>query len=84
MSICFLVFAAIAGAKTVSEDFQRVLREQGNPEFQGNEVHLLPSGREKYADMFATIRNAKRYVHLEYFILRKDSIGSALLRTLQE
>lgn len=43
----------------------------------GNSVTLLPSGRDKYDDMFAAIRQARHYVHMEYFNFRADSIGQA-------
>ena len=55
---------------------------QGNPEFEGNEITLLPSARAKYDDMFQAIREARRFVHLEYFIFRNDSVGRALMDIL--
>lgn len=57
---------------------------QGNPEFAGNEITLLPSAQAKYSDMFQAIREAKRFVHLEYFIFRNDSTGRALLDILHQ
>ena len=82
--VLLLCIAGFAVAQTSVEGFRAVLQQQGNLESVGNEVHLLPSGREKYDDMFATIRQARRFVHLEYFILRNDSIGSALIHELHE
>ena len=51
---------------------------------QGNSVRLLMSGRDKFADMFETIRQAKSSVHLEYFNFRNDSIASLLFDILRE
>ena len=51
---------------------------------QGNSVKLLMSGRDKFADMFDAIRQAKSSVHLEYFNFRNDSIASLLFDILRE
>ena len=61
---------------------REALLQQGNPEFRGNSVRLLPSAREKYADMFRQIAAARRFVHVEYFIFRNDSVGRQLLTLL--
>lgn len=49
---------------------------------EGNEVHLLKSGHDKFVDMFDAIRQAKRFVHLEYFNFRNDSIAGLLFDLL--
>ena len=60
------------------------MREMGVEFTQGNKVKLLMSGRDKFADMFETIRQAKSSVHLEYFNFRNDSIASLLFELLKE
>lgn len=69
---------------TASDVARQSLVEQGNPLFQNNKAKLLPSAREKYTDLFATIRDAHHFIHLEYFILYNDSVGSALFDILKE
>ena len=49
-----------------------------------NNVRLLMSGKEKFADMFEAIRQAKSSVHLEYFNFRNDSIASLLFDLLRQ
>lgn len=49
-----------------------------------NKVELLKSGREKFIDLFANIREAKHHIHLEYFNFRNDSIANALFDLLAE
>lgn len=49
-----------------------------------NCVKLLTSGREKFTDMFDVIRQSKKFVHLEYFNFRNDSIGSVLFQLLAQ
>ena len=60
------------------------MKEQGIPITVGNQVHLLPSGREKFEDLFEEIRQAKHHIHLEYFNFRNDSIANALFDLLAE
>ena len=71
-------------AQTAGEELREVLIAQGNPEYEDNEITLLPSAREKFDDMFRTIREARHYVHLEYFIFHSDSVGTALIHLLHE
>lgn len=62
----------------------RFLSESGIPISDNNKVKLLKSGREKFIDLFAAIREAKHHVHLEYFNFRNDSIANALFDLLAE
>ena len=64
---------------------QKVLKEQLDVDFtSNNSVVLLHTGKDKFAAMFSAIRQAKHYVHLEYFNFRNDSIGKALFDLLGE
>ena len=62
--------------------FARYLREQNVEIINNNELKLLPSGREKFNDLFEEIKKAKHHIHLEYFNFRNDSIGNALFDLL--
>jgi cardiolipin synthase len=59
-------------------------RREGIPLTEGNAVTLLPSGHDKFVDLFEQIRRAKHHVHLEYFNFRNDSIANALFDLLAE
>lgn len=64
---------------------RQALEEQLGVEFTGNNsVVLLHTGKDKFEAMFSAIRQAKHYVHLEYFNFRNDSIGNALFNLLGE
>ena len=75
-----------AGAQEVGSDSLTVadLKANGVQFATGNRAKLLPSGAEKFKDMFADIAAAKRYVYLEYFNFRNDSIGRALFTLLDK
>ncbi|MCR4995548.1 MAG: phosphatidylserine/phosphatidylglycerophosphate/cardiolipin synthase family protein [Bacteroidales bacterium] len=59
-------------------------RELGVEFTENNSVVLLHTGKAKFNAMFSAIRQARHYVHLEYFNFRNDSIGLALFQLLGE
>lgn len=61
-----------------------LLRDNGATVSGKNKVVILPSGKEKFDDLFRAIAQARRYVYLEYFNFRNDSIGNALFRLLSD
>ena len=62
----------------------KLLKEQGVPITDNNQITLLKSGEEKFIDLFQAIREAKHHIHLEYFNFRNDSIANALFDLLAE
>ncbi len=49
-----------------------------------NSVKLFYDGNEKFAALFYDIKNAKKYIHLEYYIMHGDSLGRDLVSALAE
>ena len=43
-----------------------------------NDVKLYTLGEDKFKDLYDDLRNAKRYIHLEYYIIRDDELGNEL------
>lgn len=62
----------------------KFLAGQGVTITHGNSVRLLKSGAEKFDDLFVAIRQARHYIHLEYFNFRNDSIASLLFSELEK
>ena len=78
-------FTIQAEEKPSDEILRQALEEQLGVEFtSNNSVVILHKGKDKFDAMFAAIRQAKHYVHLEYFNFRNDSIGMALFNLLGE
>ena len=63
---------------------RRYLAREGIPVTRHNQVRLLMSGHDKFADLFSAIRRARHHIHLEYFNFRNDSIASTLFRLLAQ
>ena len=82
--ILFLLISLYSHAQSSDSLLVADMRREGIALMQGNNVHLLMSGRDKFADMFETIRQAKSSVHLEYFNFRNDSIANLLFDILRE
>jgi cardiolipin synthase len=47
-------------------------------------VKLLKTGHDKFVDMFEAVKNAKSFIHLEYFNFRNDSIARLLFHLLAQ
>ncbi len=78
-------FSLFTSASETSDSLiVKQMSEYGIHFTKGNEVKLLMSGKEKFADMFEAIRQAKSSVHLEYFNFRNDSIAGLLFDILRE
>lgn len=82
--VLFLLISVYGRAQTSDSLFVSQMREEGVTFTNNNRVKLLMSGKDKFADMFETIRQAKSSVHLEYFNFRNDSIASLLFDILRE
>lgn len=50
----------------------------------GNTVDLYHDGRSTFDAMLAAIREAKKHIHLEFFIFRPDGLGQRFLDALSE
>lgn len=74
----------LRGQVTSDSIVMNYLHQMGAPVTHNNEVKLLMTGREKFVDLFETIRQAKHHIHLEYFNFRNDSIANALFDLLAE
>ncbi len=49
-----------------------------------NEVKVLTNGEATYSEMMQAIREAKRHIHFQFFIIRNDKIGNAMKDLLIE
>lgn len=72
----------------VNEPYQSVLRLHllGHDSLftKDNIVKIYTDGTEKFADLFDNIRKAKKYIHLEYYIIRDDFLSHQFLDLLIE
>ena len=47
-----------------------------------NNVSLLINGEEKFTKLLQDLKNAKQFIHLEYYIYENDQIGNAIAEIL--
>ncbi len=67
-----------------SRTAQAILRTGGLGFSDNNDVKFYDLGEEKFADLYADLRNAKKYIHLEYYIIRNDELGNELFSILTQ
>lgn len=51
---------------------------------KNNRIKIITDGHEKFRMLFEDIENAKRYIHIQYYILKKDGIGKQLFSLLEK
>ena len=61
-----------------------IMRVSGAELRFGNALTLLSNGEETYADWLAAIDGARRWIHLENYIFRADTIGRRFAEALLE
>jgi cardiolipin synthase len=49
-----------------------------------NDVKLYTLGEDKFRDLYNDLRNAKKCIHLEYYIIRDDELGNELIDILTQ
>lgn len=49
-----------------------------------NQVDILNNGEEKFPEMISAIKNAKKFIHMEYYIFQDDNLGKTILELLIE
>lgn len=50
----------------------------------GNHVRILQDGNDTYHDMLQAVRQARRSILVEFFIIRNDRVGTTLRKVLEE
>jgi cardiolipin synthase len=85
LTLALTALPALAQPSAAADSLMRdYFRREGIGLTEGNAVTLLPSGHDKFADLFEQVRQAKHHIHLEYFNFRNDSIANALFDLLAE
>ena len=51
---------------------------------QHNKVDMIFHGEEKYEKLFEDIKKAKKFVHVEYYIIQNDEVGLRFIELLTE
>ena len=49
-----------------------------------NNIEIFTSGKDKYYNLFRDIKNAKSFVHVQYYIIDDDNVGNELKQLLTE
>ena len=47
-----------------------------------NHVEIFTDGRKKFERLFQDIEEAKVYIHIQYYIIRRDELGKKLISLL--
>ncbi|HCW54659.1 MAG TPA: cardiolipin synthase [Clostridium sp.] len=47
-----------------------------------NDIDVYVNGEDKFKQLLEDIRNAKKYIHIEYYIFKKDILGEQIIKEL--
>ena len=47
-----------------------------------NKLNVYFNGEDKFAQLIEDIKNAKKYIHVEYYIFRNDMLGKSIIKEL--
>ena len=51
---------------------------------ENNEIEIYHNGKDKFNALLKDIKNAKNYIHIQYYIFRKDEIGTEIIEALEK
>ncbi len=51
---------------------------------QDNEVQIFSDGKDKFYDLLKEIEKARNHIHINYYIFRKDKLGTEVLDALKK
>ncbi len=68
--------------KPGSSEFVNTLRSVSHSYTDDNEVEVFTDGRMYFRALFEDIRNAKETINFEYYIIRNDEIGEAIVNLM--
>lgn len=60
------------------------LNNYGSKYTTDNEVNVFFNGPDKFKQLIEDLKNAKKYIHMEYYILRRDMLGKEIIKILEE
>lgn len=49
-----------------------------------NDIKIITDGTEKFRLLFEDIKNAEKYIYVQYYILKRDNIGREFFRLLEK
>ncbi len=82
-----LPHSALFNSEAISEKKSNVLLQLNNSDAvvsTGNKVTLFTDGKDKFDHLLNDLRQAQKFIHLQYYILALDGIGKELVALLKE
>lgn len=81
----FLVLLTVSlAANSQTDSIFKKFKEAGYMCCRTDSTHIMSDGRAKFPDLLKHIKEAKEYIHVEYFKFWNDSIGNVVLEALAE
>ena len=50
----------------------------------GNDVQIFFNGEDKFKHLIYDLKNAKKYIHIQYYIFKRDNLGKEIIEILED
>ncbi len=70
------------GLRKYLDDVNFFLSVAHAPLRESNTIEIFTDGNEKFQDLFQSIGEAKKYIHVQYYIIRDDHLGRRFVEIL--
>ena len=70
------------GGERFSDLRKMNLNNSGAKYSTNNNVKVYVNGKDKFIQLIKDIKNAKSYIHMEYYILKNDMLGKVIIKEL--
>jgi cardiolipin synthase len=71
------------GGETFLDLRKMNFNQSGSKYTTNNDANVYVNGEDKFKQLIEDIKNAKRYIHIEYYIFKNDMIGKIILSELE-
>ena len=72
------------GSEKIMKVINFIKRSADSPLYDDNSVQIFSHGEDKFSALEDDIKRAKKFIHLQYFIIKPDTLGSEILSLLTE
>jgi cardiolipin synthase A/B len=72
------------GARSIIQVMDLLLANNASFFTENNELRTFVTGQDKFDALFQAINGAKHHIHMEYYIIRNDELGRAIVSALTE
>ncbi|BCZ48833.1 major cardiolipin synthase ClsA [Clostridium gelidum] len=72
------------GGETFADLKKMNFNNSGAKYTTNNNINVYANGEDKFKQLIEDIKNAKRYIHIQYYIFKNDTLGKSIIEELTQ